>query len=177
MIGRLPHTNIEIVFSIQQPEELNVAFGRLTSKSVLIIIGHCCTQLRLFGQTYPALGSDIKEVKVGKEVFGNPPIIPPLFASYLSGNTHLKNTDPLEIVVYACSASEFYCNSLIETLYENHINAIAHCNVNQLIRLGRKSEADATALMRDAVCGRGSARHFIRDGKGVRQLKECSAKE
>ena len=172
MFKRLSHSNIEIVFSIQRSDELNTAFQKLTPNSVLIIIGHCCTKLRLFGQTFPALSSDIKEVKVGKEVFPNPPVIPLMIASNLSGNPKLKNTNPLEIIVYACSASEFYCNSLIETLFENHINAIAHCNVNPVMRTGGLSEKAVTTLMKEAVCGRGSARHFIRDGKATRQFKE-----
>lgn len=142
---------IQVLLNVQNAREKQQAFARLTGRSRLIVLGHCCDdQNRLY--------SDIPLVLVAAGAVPNPPVAPgDLAGQVLAGAPHLARAgEPLAVQLWACNAANSYCGELIAELYRRGIIAVITCSDTIVPRLTLfSSYTERERIIEEETCGVG----------------------
>lgn len=128
---------VDIVLS--NDPDIQKKINLLTPKSRLIIIGHCCKDMNLYGVDL-----------INKKNTLSPQDI----VNYLKKNGNLKNIEGFIISIYACEAGKTFCRDLSTKLFDEKIISIVKCRENPVIRLG--TFADTKTAIRSYQTEEGS---------------------
>ena len=141
--NRLNNKDIPINIVLNNDPNKQTKINNLTTRSRLIIIGHCC---KLIDGQYKINGVSAKD---------NREMGPYDLLELLNNNNKLKQDSTIYnfiISIYACEAADKFCKPLSNILFENNIKAILKCRSEPVTRLSTQEISKVKQIYQVESC-------------------------